>query len=607
MKILKTIILSLITFILILIIAGSILTIVVILKYLPQLPDPSLLLQYNPPTKSTIYDAKGLPLAELYAEKRIIVPIKDIPQHLKDAVVAIEDERFYSHMGIDLRGIARAIYRDLRRREFSEGGSTITQQLARNVFLTLERTPSRKIMEMLLALRIETTLSKEEILHLYLNIIYLGEGCYGVESASRTYFGKSVKNLNLAECALLAGIIRSPENYSPFKNKDLAIYRQRIVLRKMLELGFIDEKEYESAIKTELKFSTRKSNYWKAPYFVDYVLNVLKNDLGFKDIEKNGLNIYTTLDLDLQKRAEEILREGLERAKGYKVSQGALVLIENNNGYIRAMVGGRDYKESQFNRVVQAYRQPGSAFKPFVYTVAIQEGWKPEDTIVDEKISFKIGNKWWTPQNYDKTFRGTITLKDALAYSINIPAIKILNEVGIDNVLDLAIKMGLPLDRTLDRNLAIALGGLTKGVTPLQLAQAFSVWANGGVLIKPVAIKVILDRDGKVLYRSEAKTIRLIDSDTAKTMTEMLENVIKYGTGKRANCGYPCAGKTGTTSDYRDAWFVGFTKKYTACVWMGNDDNTPMNGVTGGTFPAEVWGNFMRQVLSNTQPLPLFE
>jgi len=607
MKILKTIILSLITLILILIIAGSILTIVVILKYLPQLPDPSLLLQYNPPTKTTIYDAKGIPLAELYAEKRIIVPIRDIPQYLKDAVVAIEDERFYSHIGIDLRGIARAIYRDLRRRELSEGGSTITQQLARNVFLTLERTPSRKIMEMLLALRIETTLSKEEILHLYLNIIYLGEGCYGVESASRTYFGKSVKNLNLAECALLAGIIRSPENYSPFKNRDLAISRQKIVLQKMLELGFIDEKEYESALKTELKFSTGKSSYWKAPYFVDYVLNILKNDLGFKDIEKNGLNIYTTLDLDIQKKAEEILKEGLEKAKGYKVSQGALVLIENGNGYIRAMVGGRDYRESQFNRAVQAYRQPGSAFKPFVYTVAIQEGWKPEDTIVDEKISFKIGNKWWTPQNYDKSFRGTITLKDALAYSINIPAIKLLNEVGIDNVLDLAIKMGLPLDRSSDRNLAIALGGITKGVTPLQLAQAFSVWANGGILIKPVAIKVVLDRDGKVLYKPETKAIRLIDLETAKTITEMLENVIKYGTGKRANCGHPCAGKTGTTSDYRDAWFVGFTKKYTACVWMGNDDNTHMNGVTGGTFPAEVWGNFMRQILSNTQPLPLFE
>lgn len=344
-------------------------------------------------------------------------------------------------------------------------------------------------MEMLLALRIETTLSKEEILHLYLNIIYLGEGCYGVESASRTYFGKSVKNLNLAECALLAGIIRSPENYSPFKNRDLAISRQKIVLRKMLELGFIDEKEYESALKTELKFSTGKSSYWKAPYFVDYVLNILKNDLGFKDIEKNGLNIYTTLDLDIQKKAEEILKEGLEKAKGYKVSQGALVLIENGNGYIRAMVGGRDYRESQFNRAVQAYRQPGSAFKPFVYTVAIQEGWKPEDTIVDEKISFKIGNKWWTPQNYDKSFRGTITLKDALAYSINIPAIKLLNEVGIDNVLDLAIKMGLPLDRSSDRNLAIALGGITKGVTPLQLAQAFSVWANGGILIKPGSYK----------------------------------------------------------------------------------------------------------------------
>ncbi|MGC8972304.1 MAG: transglycosylase domain-containing protein [bacterium] len=607
MKILKTLILSLITFILILIIATSILTIVIILKYLPQLPDPSLLLQYNPPTKTTIYDAKGLPLAELYAEKRIIVPIKDIPQYLKDAVVAIEDERFYSHVGIDLRGIARAIYRDLKRREFSEGGSTITQQLARNVFLTLERTPSRKIMEMLLALRIETTLSKEEILHLYLNIIYLGEGCYGVESASRTYFGKPVKNLNLAECALLAGIIRSPENYSPFRNKDLAIFRQRLVLRKMLELGFIDEKEYESALKTELKFSTGKGSYWKAPYFVDYVLNVLKNELGFKDIEKNGLNIYTTLDLDMQKKAEEILNKGLERARGYKVSQGALVLIENSNGYIRAMVGGRDYKESQFNRAVQAYRQPGSAFKPFVYTVAIQKGWKPEDTIVDEKIEFKIGNKWWTPQNYDKTFRGTITLRDALAYSINIPAIKLLNEVGIDNVLDLAIKMGIPLDRSSDRNLAIALGGLTKGVTPLQLAQTFSVWANGGILIKPVAIKLVLDRDGKVLYKPEIKPIRLIDLDTAKTITEMLENVIKYGTGKRANCGYPCAGKTGTTSDYRDAWFVGFTKQYTACVWMGNDDNTPMNGVTGGTFPAEVWRNFMHQVLSNTQHLPLFE
>jgi penicillin-binding protein 1A len=606
MKVIKTIILSLITLILVLIIAGSILTIVIILQYLPKLPDPSLLLKYNPPVKTTIYDARGIPLADLYAEKRIIVPIKDIPQHLKDAVVAIEDERFYSHSGIDLRGIARAVYRALRSGAITEGGSTITQQLARNVFLTLERTPSRKIMEMLLAMRIEATLSKEEILHLYLNIIYLGEGCYGVESASRTYFGKSVKDLDLAESALLAGIIRSPENYSPLKNRDLAISRQRIVLRKMLELGFISEKEYESALKEELKFSTGKESYWKAPYFVDYVLSILKNDLGFKDIEKNGLSVYTTIDLDIQKKAEEVLKEGLEKAKGYNVSQGALVLIENSNGYIRAMVGGRDYRESQFNRVTQAYRQPGSAFKPFIYTIAIQEGWKPEDTIVDEKISFKIGNKWWIPKNYDERFRGTITLKDALAYSINIPAVKLLYEVGIDKVLDLAIKMGIPLDRSQDRNLAIALGGLTNGVTPLQLAQAFSVWANGGVLIKPVAIKTVLDREGKVLYKSETKPVRVIDTETAKTITEMLENVVKYGTGKRANCGHPCAGKTGTTSDYRDAWFVGFTRRYTACVWMGNDDNTPTRRVTGGMFPAEVWGRLMSYVLANTQPLPLF-
>lgn len=607
MKVLKTIILSLIVFILILIISGSIFTLVVLLEYIPKLPDPSLLLQYNPPTKTTIYDAKGLPLAELYAERRIIIPIKDIPQHLKDAVVAIEDERFYLHAGVDLRGIARALYRGIKSGELREGGSTITQQLARNVFLTLERTPSRKIMEILLALRIETTLSKEEILYLYLNIIYFGEGCYGIESAARTYFGKSAKNLNLAESALLAGIIRSPENYSPFKNRNLAIARQRLVLKKMLELGFIDEKEYNSALNTELKFSTGKSEFWKAPYFVDYVLNILKNDLGFKDIEKSGLNIYTTLDLNIQKIAEESLLEGLKKAKDYNVSQGALVLIENSNGYIRAMVGGRDYKESQFNRAFQAYRQPGSAFKPFVYIVAIQEGWKPEDTIVDEEISFKVGNKIWKPQNYDKRFRGTITLRDALAYSINIPAVKLLYEVGVDKVLELAIKMGLPLDYTSDRNLAIALGGITKGVTPLQLTQAFSVLANRGVLIKPVAIKIIKDKDGKVLYSSEIKNSRILDESIAQTVTEMLENVVKYGTGKRANCGHPCAGKTGTTSDYRDAWFVGFTKQYTACVWMGNDDNTPMKGVTGGMFPAEVWGNFMRRILSNTQPLSLFD
>ncbi len=607
MRVLKTIILSLVTLLLIIIIAGSIFTLIVLLEYIPKLPDPSLLLQYNPPTKTTIYDAKGLPLAELYAEKRIIIPIKDIPQHLKDAVVAIEDERFYSHVGVDLRGIARALYRGLKSGELKEGGSTITQQLARNVFLTLERTPSRKIMEMLLALRIETTLSKEEILHLYLNIIYFGEGCYGVESASRTYFGKSAKNLNLAESALLAGIIRSPENYSPFKNRDLAIARQRLVLGKMLELGFIDRKEYESALNTELKFSIGKSGFWKAPYFVDYVLNILKNDLGFRDIEKSGLNVYTTLDLDIQKIAEETLLEGLKKAKDYNVSQGALVLIENGNGYIRAMVGGRDYRESQFNRAFQAYRQPGSAFKPFVYTVAIREGWKPEDTIVDEKISFKVGNKLWEPQNYDKRFRGTITLRDALAYSINIPAVKLLYEVGVDKVLELAIKMGLSLDYSLDRNLAIALGGITHGVTPLQLAQAFSVWANRGVLVTPIAIKIIKDKEGRVLYSSEVKNIRILDEDVAKTITEMLENVIKYGTGKRANCGHPCAGKTGTTSDYRDAWFVGFTRQYTTCVWMGNDDNTPMKGVTGGMFPAEVWGNFMRRVMSNSLPLPLFD
>jgi len=605
MRALKTFFLSLITVVLLLIIIVSIFTIVVIVQYLPNLPDPSTLLYYNPPVKTTIYDAKAKPLAELYSEKRIIVPAKDIPEYLMDAVVAIEDERFYSHTGIDLRGIARALYRDLKYGELREGGSTITQQLARNVFLTLEKTPSRKIMEILLALRIETTLSKEEILHLYLNIIYFGEGCYGIESASKTYFGKSVKNLNLAECALLAGLIRSPENYSPLKNKEMAISRQKIVLGKMLQLGFIDEEEYERALKTELKFSTSKESLWKAPYFVDYVLYIVKNGLGLKDIEKNGLNIYTTLDLDLQKIAEDVLRSGLEEAKSYNVSQGAIIVIENKTGYIRAMVGGANYKESQFNRAVQAYRQPGSAFKPFVYTVAIEEGWKPDDIIIDEKVSYKVGNKWWTPQNYDRTFRGAMTLEDALAYSINIPAIKLLQKVKVDKVLQLCIEMGLPLDYNLDRNLALALGGITRGVTPLQMAQAFSVWANEGILIKPVAIKVILDREGKTLYKAEVKPSRIIDEDVARTITRMLEKVVEYGTGKRANCGHPCAGKTGTTSDYRDAWFVGFTKQYTTCVWLGNDNNTPMNGVTGGTFPASIWGKFMSQALKGVQPVPL--
>jgi penicillin-binding protein 1A len=384
MRFIKSVFLTLIVILLCIIIIGSIVTIVVIFHYLPNLPDPSTLLHYSPPVKTTIYDTKGVPLAELYAEKRVIVPISDIPKNLKDAVVAIEDERFYSHTGIDVRGILRALYRDLTSGELKEGASTITQQLARTVFLTQEKTPSRKIMEMLLALRIETALSKEEILYLYLNLIYLGEGCYGVESAARTYFGKHVKDLNLPECALIAGLIRGPEIYSPFKNRELAIKRQRIVLEKMFELGFITEKEYNSAIKSKLVFSENKGTLWKAPYFVDYVLNIVKNDLGFTDVEKDGLNIYTTLDLNLQSLGEEILRDTLTQSQSYRVSQGALIMLENRTGYIRVMVGGRSYKESQFNRAVQAFRQPGSAFKPFVYTVAIEKGWKPEDTIIEE-------------------------------------------------------------------------------------------------------------------------------------------------------------------------------------------------------------------------------
>jgi penicillin-binding protein 1A len=607
MRFIKSVFLTLIVILLCIIIIGSIVTIVVIFHYLPNLPDPSTLLHYSPPVKTTIYDTKGVPLAELYAEKRVIVPISDIPKNLKDAVVAIEDERFYSHTGIDVRGILRALYRDLTSGELKEGASTITQQLARTVFLTQEKTPSRKIMEMLLALRIETALSKEEILYLYLNLIYLGEGCYGVESAARTYFGKHVKDLNLPECALIAGLIRGPEIYSPFKNRELAIKRQRIVLEKMFELGFITEKEYNSAIKSKLVFSENKGTLWKAPYFVDYVLNIVKNDLGFTDVEKDGLNIYTTLDLNLQSLGEEILRDTLTQSQSYRVSQGALIMLENRTGYIRVMVGGRSYKESQFNRAVQAFRQPGSAFKPFVYTVAIEKGWKPEDTIIDEKVSYKVGNKWWTPQNYDKTFRGTISLKDALAYSINIPAVKLLQQVGIDDVINQSIKMGIPLDPQLDRNLAIALGGLTRGVTPLQLATAFSVWANGGLLVKPIAIKLIKDKDGNIVYTSDIKSDRVMDKNVADTITWMLENVIRYGTGTRADCGYPAAGKTGTTSDYRDAWFVGFTKQFTTCVWLGNDDNTPMKGVTGGMFPAMAWSRFMKGALAGLPQMPLLE
>ena len=573
-------------------------------------------LRFDPRMTTFLFDREGRIIRRLYMEHRIPVSIDQIPRVMQEAVIAVEDANFERHRGFDILAILRAAWTDIRHGAVVQGGSTITQQLAKNVFLTHERTLTRKIKEVIWAIQLERRYSKEEILEAYLNEIYFGEGAYGVEAAAQTYFGKSARDLTLSEAALLAGIVRSPNGYNPFRYPQRALARRNFVLDRMVETGYISPRRAEEAKAQPLGVVRRERTSEQARYFVDYVVQQLLDRYGKEMVYGGGLRVYTTLDLDLQQAAEQALHEALERytlktdEQGLRQPQGAVVALDPHTGDILAMVGGRGDPNDFYNRAVLAVRQPGSAMKPFIWAAALDEGWTAASVVVDQPREYTLPDgSLWRPENYDGDFKGPITLREALEQSRNLVAIQILEQVGPSKVVRYARQMGITtlLERgePNDVHLALALGGLTRGVRPLEMAAAYAVLASGGVYSEPRAILRVEDAQGRVLDRLLPRQRVVLSETTAYLVTDMLRGVIEspHGTGRRAGIvGRPAAGKTGTTQNNTDVWFVGYTPDLAAAVWVGNDIPEPLkfgDVALGSGFAAEIWGRFARQALQD--------
>jgi len=517
--------------------------------------------------------------------------LKEMSPWLPKAVVATEDRRFYSHFGIDPVGLIRAAFTDLRSGHVVQGGSTITQQLAKTVFLSPERSAPRKIREALLALWLEHRFTKNQILEIYLNRVYLGAGTYGVDAAAHRYFGKSAAKLNLYESAVIAGLLKAPTRFNPTRDKEKTMARATQVLDLMVETGAIDQQQEATAEKSGTELNRVALAQPGARYFADWIADQVRDFAGTTD---RDLTVRTTLDPRMQGLAESAITDALVR-DGLKdaVSQGALVAM-TPDGAVRAMVGGRDYNESQFNRATQAERQPGSAFKPFVYLAGIEAGLRPDDHFTDAPI--QLGN--WRPHNYTNRYLGDVTVAEAIAESINTVAAQVAQRAGIPQVIAVANRLGITSDLT--RDASIALG--TSDMNLLELVSAYAPFANGGTGVLAYGIKEITDTSGKVIYRRTGSGPgQVVPPDEVGIMNQLLTGVIAHGTGKAAALPRAAGGKTGTTQDYKDAWFIGYTADLVAGVWFGNDDNTPMNKVTGGTLPAPVWKGFM---LAATQTMP---
>jgi penicillin-binding protein 1A len=523
------------------------------------------------------------------------VAIRELPPHLPRAFVAIEDRRFYSHLGLDPIGITRAVVTNITSRRTSQGGSTLTQQLAKNLFLTQDRTLSRKIQEAILAVWLEQNYSKDQILELYLNRVYFGSGAYGVEAAAQRYFGKSARAVNVAEAAMLAGLVQAPSRLAPNRNPEAAERRAQMVIAAMTEQGFITETSAKTALVQPAEAVEREGPN-TISYAADYVMDVLDDFVGTLE---GDVTVLTSIDPRIQAAAEAALTEALAR-EGQKqgVSQGALVAMAPD-GAIRALIGGRNYQRSQFNRATAARRQPGSSFKPFVYLAALEKGLNPDTVRDDSPVSIR----GWTPENYSRDHRGPVTLQTALSLSLNTVAVKLGQEVGPRGVVRVAQRLGIA--SPLQANASLPLG--TSEVTPLEMTAAYAALANGGEGVVPFVIREVKAANGKVLYRRQGSGLgRVIEPATLPMMNAMMRETLLTGTGRKADVpGWEAAGKTGTTQDFRDAWFVGYTSRLVASVWLGNDDNAPMKRVSGGGLPSEIWGRFMRAALQGQQPGPL--
>ena len=709
----------------IILILGSFGVIGVYLYLGKNLPKISSLKDYRPSIITTVYSDDTRKIAEFFKERRIVVPLSQMPEMLKKAFIAAEDARFYKHKGIDILSIIRAFFKNIEAGAIVQGGSTITQQVTKSFLLTPERSYSRKIKEAILAYRIDKKFAKNEILFLYLSQIYLGHGAYGVEAASENYFGKSVQELNLAECSILAGLPQAPSRYSPFRYPERAKQRQIYVLNRMVEEGFITNIQATEAINKELDIKPRKNWYIEeVPVYTEHIRRYISTKYGDDILYKEGLKIYAAVNIEMQKIAREEIEKGLyalDKRQGYrgpikhlrqeeiesfskelqtelekapldegKITQGvvikvnnkndtvvvrigntlgiirvedmrwarkpdpeiayfqarvqhpgevlsvgdvilvkvknklfntdrwwldleqvpkaqaALLCIESETGYVKVMVGGLDFRESQFNRAVQSRRQPGSAFKPIIYAAALDKGYTPATIIIDSPIVYQDTEHdfTWKPRNYKEKFFGPTLFRDAIVKSRNVVTIKILKDIGIDYAIDYAGKLGITSN--LNRDLSIALG--SSGVSLLELVKAYSVFNNLGYLISPVFITKIEDRDGNVIEESSPVREKVIEKNTAYIMSSLLEGVVKHGTGHRVKAlNRPVAGKTGTTNNLHDAWFVGYTPRYTTGTWVGFDDESPLGkSETGSRAASPIWLGFVRKVLEG-KPTRVFQ
>ncbi|MBV5317782.1 MAG: PBP1A family penicillin-binding protein [Desulfobulbaceae bacterium] len=566
----------------------------VVLAWFMALPDIRSAEDYRPQVATLILDRNGRPIDSIAKEFRIVIPYAAMPPLLPQAFVAAEDSRYWEHTGLDGWSIFRAAFNNLRSGRKSQGGSTITQQVTRALLLTREKSYQRKIAEAVLSFRLEKLLSKEEILFIYLNEIYLGEGAYGVEAAARTYFGKKAGQLTLGEIALLAGLPQSPSNYSPIKQPESARIRQRYVLNRMAEDGMITADDARTAFEQGLQLA----GDWRKSlngYFAHYVHNQLLSRYTEADICQKGLTVATTIDSDLQLAAAQAIADGVakvvERHPMQAEPQGALVALDTASGRIRAMIGGVDFNETQYNRTLQANRQPGSAFKPLLFAAALEQGLAQGTVLIDTPLSLPSGgDKLWQPRNFKNEYHGSLTLTEALVRSSNVAAVRLLQQTGLDNVIHLAKKMGIT--SPLQTDLTLALGA--SPVSILEMTAVYTAFNNQGMYHAPVGITRVSDRDGRVTPWPQSAVQQVLSKDTAAWITATLTQVIQRGTGKNA-AGIPGAsGKTGTTDNNVDAWFIGSVPDLTAGVWVGYDRNTSLgDGETGGQAAAPIWKKFM--------------
>ncbi len=570
-----------------------------------NLPDVRVLRSYAPTETTYIYDVKGVELASLHDEaNREVVPLNRISPYLKRSLLAIEDSHFYYHQGVNLTGVGRALSSNFKKGGVKEGGSTITMQLIKNLFLSQKRQFSRKLAEAVLSIRLEQIFRKDEILEMYLNQVYWGHNNYGVETASQSYFGKHASELNLAEGAMMAGAIAAPEKYSPFINMKAAKKRQGEVLTRLRDLNWITPEEDKKARAYKIKLGKIKT--WqtsKLPFVTDAAIEELNQRFGRETVRKGGMRIQTTIDYNFQIAAEKNIQNAYERL-GRSKYQIALVAVDPRTHFVKAMVGGVDYKKSSFNRAVYANRQPGSSFKPFVYYTAFATGkFTPESTVYDSPVRYRDGNGYYAPRNYGGGYSGPMSIRNALMVSANVPAVKMGKEVGLDKVIQTCRMLGIK--SPIEPVVSLPLGAV--GITPIEMASAFATFASNGWQSETTTILRVTDSDGNILLDNTPKPEQVLNPWATAQINSALQSVVNGGTGKEAALGRPVAGKTGTTSSERDVWFVGYTPQLAAAVWIGKDDFTPLGqGVTGGTFAAPIWRGFMREALAN-EPIEAFQ